>query len=53
MNFTFFWATLYVIVRPILDLLFKDPIVNMGSQQLVMSMLSFYLLWYYLLKSIR
>ena len=39
MAWTFGWAVLYVIVKPIVDLLFKDPIQDLTGQQVVMSML--------------
>jgi hypothetical protein len=53
MAWTFGWAVLYVIVKPIVDLLFKDPIQDLTGQQVVMSMLFVYLIMYYLQKSGR
>ncbi len=50
MAWTFGWAVLYVIVKPIVDLLFKDPIQDLTGQQVVMSMLFVYLIMYYLQK---
>ena len=50
MAWTFGWAVLYVIVKPIVDLLFKDPIQDLTDQQVVMSMLFVYLIIYYLQK---
>ena len=50
MAWTFSWAVLYVIVKPIVDLLFKDPIQDLTGQQVVMSMLFVYLIMYYLQK---
>ena len=50
MAWTFGWAVLYVIVKPIVDLLFKDPIRDLTGQQVVMSMLFVYLIMYYLQK---
>ena len=50
MAWTFGWAVLYVIVKPIVDLLFKDPIQDVTGQQVVMSMLFVYLIMYYLQK---
>ena len=53
MAWTFGWAVLYIIVKPIVDLLFKDPIQDLTGQQVVMSMLFVYLIMYYLQKSGR
>ncbi len=50
MAWTFGWAVLYVIVKPIIDLLFKDPIQDLTGQQVVMGMLFVYLIMYYLQK---
>lgn len=50
MAWTFSWAVLYVIIKPIIDLLFKDPIQDLTGQQVVMSMLFVYLIMYYLQK---
>lgn len=50
MAWTFGWAVLYVIVKPIVDLLFKAPIRDLTAQQIVMSMLFVYLIMYYLQK---
>jgi hypothetical protein len=50
MAMTFTWAVLYVIIKPIIDLLFKDPIGNLTGQEVVMSMLFVYLIMYYLQK---
>jgi hypothetical protein len=50
MSWTFTWAVLYVIIAPIIDLLFKDPIGTLTGQQVVMSMLFVYLIMYYLQK---
>ena len=50
MAFTFSWAVFYVIVKPIVDLLFKDPIQDLTGQQVVMSMLFVYLIIYYVQK---
>ena len=47
---TFGWAVLYVIIKPVVDLLFKDPIQDLTGQQVVMSMLFVYLIMYYLQK---
>lgn len=50
MSWTFTWAVLYVIITPLIDLLFKDPIDDLTGQQVVMSMLFVYLIMYYLQK---
>jgi len=50
MAFTFSWAVFNVIVKPIVDLLFKDPIQDLTGQQVVMSMLFVYLIIYYVQK---
>lgn len=53
MAWTFSWAVLYVIIEPIVFLLFKDPIQDLTGQQVVMSMLFVYLIMYYLQKKGR
>jgi hypothetical protein len=53
MAWTFSWAVLYVIIEPIVYLLFKDPIQDLTGQQVVMSMLFVYLIMYYLQKNGR
>lgn len=50
MAWAFSWAVLYVIIKPIVDLLFKDPIQDLTGQQVVMSMLFVYLIMYYIQK---
>lgn len=50
MAWAFSWAVLYVIIKPIVDLLFKDPIQDLTGQHVVMSMLLVYLIIYYLQK---
>ena len=50
MAWAFGWAVLDVIVKPIVDFLFKDPIQDSTGQQVVMSMLFVYLIMYYLQK---
>lgn len=50
MAWTFGWAVLYVIIKPIIDVLFKDPIQDLNGQQVVLSMLFVYLIMYYLQK---
>jgi len=50
---SFIFAICYVIINPIIDLIFQDPIKEMTGQQLIGSMLGFYLIVYYLLKRKR
>ena len=50
MAWTFSWAVLYVIIKPIVDLILKDPIQDLTGQQVVMSMLFVYLIMYYIQK---
>ena len=53
MSWTFTWAVLYVIITPFIALLFKDLIVRLTGQLVVMSMLFVYLTIYYLQKLSR
>jgi hypothetical protein len=53
MGLSFMWAVLYVIVKPFVDMLFNDPVVDLKSQELVLSMLLGYLLLYYIQKKGR
>lgn len=50
MAFTFAFAVIGVLLSPLTDLLFKDPIQNETAQQMVMTMLFVYLIMYYLQK---
>lgn len=50
MAWAFGWAVLYVIVKPIVDLVFKAPIQDFTGQEVVMSMLFVYLIIYYFQK---
>lgn len=50
MAWTFNFAVLCVIVKPIVDLLLKDPIQDLTGQQVVMNMLFVYLIMHYLQK---
>ena len=50
MAWAFSWGILYVIVEPIVDLLFKEPIQDLTGQEVVVSMLFVYLIMYYLQK---
>lgn len=50
MAWAFSLAVLYVIVKPFVDLLFKDPIQVLTGQEVVISMLFVYLIMYYLQK---
>jgi hypothetical protein len=47
MSDTFIWAVLYVILTPLVDLIFKDPIQSLTGQQVVIAMLFGYLLNYH------
>ena len=47
MSQTFIWAVLYVIIRPFMDLVFRDPVQDLMGQELVLAMLLGYLLNYY------
>ena len=47
MSQTFIWAVLYVIIRPFMDLVFRDPVQDLMGQELVLAMLFGYLLNYY------
>lgn len=53
MGWAFVWAVLLSIIKPLIDLLFRDRIGDMKSQELVVSMLFVYLLMYYLQKKGR
>ncbi len=46
MAWTFTWAVLYVILKPIGDLIFDDPVEILTGQEVVMSMLFIYLITY-------
>ena len=50
MSVSFIFAVLIVIIMPFVDFLFKDPIVVLTGQHVVISMLFFYLIMYYLQK---
>ncbi len=50
MAWSFTTTVLYVIFRPIVDLVFKDPIGTIVGQELVLCMLFSYLVMYYLQK---
>ena len=50
MSQTFIWAVLYVIIRPFMDLVFRDPVKDLMGQELVLAMLFGYLLNYYIQK---
>lgn len=53
MSLSFIWAVLYVILRPFTDIIFKDPIKDLKAQELVFSMLFFYLVIYFIQKKMR
>lgn len=50
MAWTFSWTVLYVIIRPLIDLMFNDPVEIMKGQEVVMSMLFVYLIMYFFQK---
>jgi hypothetical protein len=50
---TFIWAVLYVIIKPFIDMFFNEPVADLKSQELVLSMLFVYMLMYYAQKKIR
>lgn len=53
MGWSFIWAVLFVITKPFVDMLFNDPIADLKSQELVLSMLFVYLLMYFVQKNGR
>lgn len=53
MSFAFLWGVCYVVLMPFIDILFNDPVRTLSAQQLVLSMLIFYLLMYYIQKATR
>jgi hypothetical protein len=53
MAFAFSWSVLYVIVQPLVEVVFKDPVQDSTGQQVVLSMLFVYLIIYYLQKRVR
>lgn len=53
MAWTFTWAVLYVIIKPIGDLIFDDPVEILTGQEVVMSMLFVYLIMYFFQKRWR
>lgn len=53
MGWAFIWAVLVVIIKPVIDLIFGDPIFEMKAPQLVLSMLFVFVLMYYILKRSR
>ncbi|MGE5107779.1 MAG: hypothetical protein ACM3H8_09555 [Sphingobacteriales bacterium] len=53
MGWSFIWAVLFVIIKPFVDMLFNDPIADLKSQELVLSMLFVYLLMYFVQKNGR
>jgi len=53
MGWSFIWAILFVIIKPFVNMLFNDPVADMKSQELVLSMLFVYLLMYYMQKKGR
>jgi hypothetical protein len=53
MGWSFIWAVLFVIIKPFVHILFKDPVSDLKSQELVLSMLLVYMLMYYAQKKGR
>lgn len=53
MSWAFLWAVLFVVIKPFVDILFRDPVADQKSQELVLSMLLVYLLMYYFQKKGR
>jgi len=53
MAFTFSWAVLYVIIKSLIDLIFKISIGDLSSQQLIITMLFVYLIMYFFKKKSR
>ncbi len=53
MAWTFTWAVLYVILKPIGDLIFDDPVEILTGQEVVTSMLFVYLITYFFQKRWR
>ena len=53
MGWAFIWAILFVIIKPFVNMLFNDPVADMKSQELVLSMLIVYLLMYFIQKKGR
>jgi hypothetical protein len=53
MGFAFIWAILFVVLKPLTDALFKNPLGKESAQGLVISMLFFYLMVYYFQKKGR
>jgi|LakMenE01Jun11ns_1017448.scaffolds.fasta_scaffold9571035_2 hypothetical protein len=53
MSWTFVWAVFYVIITPLIDLIFRDSIAAPTGQRVVMSMLFVYLIMYYVQKRSR
>ena len=53
MAFTFSWAVLYVILKSLINLIFKFSMGDLSGQELVMTMLSVYLILYFFKKKNR
>jgi hypothetical protein len=49
----FIWGVLYLIIKPLIDMLVKDPITDLKGQELVLSMLLVFLLMYFVQKKGR
>ena len=52
LTIAFIWAVLFVVLKPLTDVIFKNKIENENAQGLVLSMLFVYLIFYYLQKRV-
>lgn len=50
LRFAFVWAVLYVILKPVIDLLLVDAIIDLSAQEVVIAMLSMYIVYYWIQK---
>ena len=51
--FAFIWGVIMVIIKPLMDLAFQDPIENYSGQYIIGSMLFVYIIMYYYMKKKR
>ena len=49
----FSWGVIYVIITPLIDIIFQDPIQSLSAHQLILSMLIVYIIMYYMQKRNR
>ena len=47
MSWTLLWAVLLVVIKPLIDLIFQDPVNQFTGQEFVIIMLIYYLFVYY------